>query len=132
MNCRVIKQDLHQMHAGRQYKGYWCVLRATQLCMQNEEHLFGVTKSLYPQVAKALKMNRRSVEHNIRYLIAKCWKSDAAYLQNIAGYPLDRPPTNREFLEILLHRAQEMERRRIHDTTRISWERTTAVPHLRQ
>lgn len=103
MHYRVVEKDLRKMQVGRRYKGYMCVLHAVDLSIRNEEYLWHVTKELYPKIAECMKTNRKNVEHDIRYLITKCWENNPAYLCEIAGYPLDRPPTSREFIEILVN-----------------------------
>lgn len=107
MSCSVTEMDLCRMHAGKRYKGYECLLYAVRLCMEDETALNSITKSLYPEIGRALRLTRQSVERNIRYLIEICWANHAAYMQELAGYPLDRQPTNAEFIDILVRHARE-------------------------
>lgn len=110
MDCSVTEMDLCRMQAGKRYKGHECLLCAVRLCMEDERALNSITKSLYPAVAKALRLTRGSVERNIRYLIEKCWRDHAAYMQELAGYPLYRQPTNAEFIDILVRHEKETRR----------------------
>lgn len=105
MQCPIVEADLRQMHVGARYKGYGCAVCAVNLCLLHPEYLWNVTRTLYPEVADLLDIDPGCVEPNIRYLVARCWRSNPEYLSQIAGYPLMHPPTCREFIEILVNHA---------------------------
>ena len=53
-----------------------------------------------------------AVERNIRTAVQIAWRTNPELLREMAGYPLDGPPTASEFLEILSNDVQRaMERR---------------------
>ena len=55
---------------------------------------------------------RAEMDRNIRTAVQIAWRTNPELLREMAGYPLDGPPTASEFLEILSNDVQRaMERR---------------------
>lgn len=60
-----------------------------------------ITKGLYPETARRYGVLPGAVEHNLRTLVKKCWEQpDRGLLEEVAGGPLRRRPTNGEFLDM--------------------------------
>lgn len=83
----------------------WQYLRtAVQICLEDREELDGVTKRLYPSVAKAHKTTADIVEQAIRHAIEVSWKNgNAVVLEEALGYRSrnGRRPANTEFICML-------------------------------
>lgn len=101
----IVAQDLRKMRIGMRYKGYACVLIAAKWSLENQGDPVHITKDLYPGIAEQIGLTQEAVESNITYVVQKCWENNRAYLRGIAGYELDRPPTNQEFIDILVNHA---------------------------
>ncbi|MCI8814841.1 MAG: hypothetical protein HFH60_06185 [Lachnospiraceae bacterium] len=83
-------------------KGFHYLLYALHLCMQNEDYLLLVYKWLCKDVAIHFNTTQSNVEHCIRTAIAHCWfKGNRKLLIQIAGYNIEKPPSNGEFIDIL-------------------------------
>ena len=99
----IVSHALRRMGVGMQYKGRFCVVLAVGLYLENQGRHLRITKEVYPVIGKKMQLNWKTVEQNITYVVRKCWKNNRAYLQELAGYVLDRPPTNQEFFDILVN-----------------------------
>lgn len=61
-----------------------------------------ITKRLYPDTGRHFGVSAGSVERAVRNLIGFCWEwGDHSYLEHIAGSPLQRAPTNSDFIDML-------------------------------
>ena len=77
-----------------------------------EDSLEAVTKEIYWEVGSRCGRKWTAVERNIRTAVQIAWRTNPELLREMAGYPLDGPPTASEFLEILSNDVQRaMERR---------------------
>ncbi len=86
------------------YLGYHYLCYALSLCMENEDYLISVYKTLYVDVAAHFKTTRYNVEHCIRTAVSRCWyNGNRDLLIQITKYPLNCKPTNSEFIDILYH-----------------------------
>ena len=69
----------------------------------NPEELQLITKRLYPETAHRFGVTAGSVERALRVLIRHCWnRKDRDPLEFVAGRKLPQPPTNAEFLDMLV------------------------------
>ena len=85
-------------------QGYRYLCRALELCLENEDYLLSVYKTLYVDVAKYYSDSRDNVEHSMRTAINHCWNyGNRELLIKITKYPLTKRPTTGEFLDILYH-----------------------------
>lgn len=55
-------------------KGYQYLKTALAICLEDMEELDGITKKLYPAVARKHKTTAEKVEHAIRHAIESAWK----------------------------------------------------------
>lgn len=86
------------------YRGFRYLHAALTLCLQNENYLLFIHKSLYAEIATKYETSRDNVEHCMRTAILHCWNhGNRDFLDKIAGYPLRSKPTNSEFIDILYH-----------------------------
>lgn len=98
----TIQEHLWRLGVGKRFKGYQMIVIAVELGIENENRLQCVQEFLYKPIARQLGCNFRSVERNIRTVIAHAWNYNPAYLSRLAGVHLAYPPTVSQFLDILV------------------------------
>ena len=94
-------------------KGYQYLKTAVQLCRKDKEELDGITKRLYPSVARVHGTTADKVEHAIRHAISVSWEKGSRQEQKeVFGYDADsaRRPTNSEFILQILDYLEKMNR----------------------
>ena len=87
------------------WKGCQYLRTAVRICQEDKEELDGITKRLYPSVARQHKVNAERVEHDIRHTIEVSWRTgDEQTQREVFGYSFHegRRPTNSEFIVGLL------------------------------
>ncbi len=94
---------LRSIGGSSRYIGFRYIVFIVWHALQNPDEHFSVTKSAYPTTAKHYGVSSASVEHAIRTVIANCWdRYDHTELDRVAGIPLEKMPTNSEFLIMLM------------------------------
>lgn len=89
---------------GATYRGYRYLILALTLCTEDEDYLLGISKLLYPRIAKDYQTSVSSVERDLRTVITVCWeRGNRKLLQEISPYPLLNKPTTGEFLDLLMN-----------------------------
>lgn len=107
---RQIKHILRQLGIIKPSKGYFAVIPAVKLAMENPSRMTYNYKEIYLNVAHAQKTSSLCVERNIRTLVERIWKSgNHEYLDEIFEVPLKKKPTNSEFIAALVHYLSEGE-----------------------
>ena len=97
-----IEYLIRSLGIGATYRGYRYLSYGIQLCLENEDYLLSVSKTLYPQIAKHYLTTSYSVERDIRTVIKVCWdRGNKKLLQEIALRPLISKPPSSEFFDIL-------------------------------
>ena len=91
-------------------KDYQYLKTALAICMEDMEELDGITKKLYPAVARKHKTTGETVEHAVRHAIESAWKrGNQKEQKSLFGYCQSegKRPTNSEFIarmaDFLLH-----------------------------
>ena len=82
-------------------KGVVYLKAAARIGLENREELEGVTKRLYPAIAKECRTSAGRVEHAIRHAIHTSWeKGDVRQQRMVFGYDRESEnrPTNAEFI----------------------------------
>ena len=82
------------------YRGFHYIARAMYLISEDMERLLSVSKLLYPDIGKEYHTDWRAVEHSIRTVVKKLWRTNASFLCYIADCNLQKRPTVGEFLAI--------------------------------
>lgn len=96
---------LHVIGIPANLKGYQYLRDAIQLAVNDSGVLGGITKILYPTVAKHYNTSSDRVERAIRHAIASAWdRVDGAVLSDY--FVSQRKPTNSEFIAVLADRLQ--------------------------
>ena len=92
---------LYRLGITANYTGFFYVTYAVYLIQLQPERLLLVTKWLYPEVAKHYRTNWKAVERNIRTAVNVAWELHPEILEDMAGGPLSKRPSNTRFLAIL-------------------------------
>ena len=98
---RKTEQLLSQLGVPPHLKGCQYLKTAVVLCAQSMEELEGITKRLYPDIARMHHTAGETVEHAIRHAIEAAWqRGDENVQKKLFGYSRmeGKRPTNLEFI----------------------------------
>lgn len=87
--------------------GYRYILCAVKMAIDDTTMLDGITKRLYPEVAKKHKSTSSRVERAIRHAIHTIWQREggASKFAELMGFPMDaEKPTNSHFIASIVGR----------------------------
>ena len=91
-------------------KGYQYVRRAILMAISDPEVINGVTKIIYPTIAKEFKTTASRVERAIRHAIEVAWdRGNVETLNSLFGYSVSGSrgkPTNSEFIAMIADRLR--------------------------
>ena len=93
-----IEETLIELGVPPHYRGYQFLLDALSLAFEDEDYLFGVTKNLYPTIAKRHCSTAARVERSIRHAIETAWKANGENCLRRRLPQREGKPTNREFM----------------------------------
>lgn len=94
-------------------KGFLYMETGIKICMKDREELDGITKRLYPSIARKHGTTADKVEHAIRHAIEVSWKKGNREEQKeVFGYDSGerKRPTNAEFMTRLTDYIENMNR----------------------
>ena len=93
---------LHELGVPSHIKGYHYLREGIKLIYNNPELIGGITKELYPTIAKKFSSTDTRVERSIRHAIEVSWnRGNWDLMQELFGYSVDidkAKPTNSEFI----------------------------------
>ena len=93
---------LSRMGISASIKGYHFIRKAVMMAVDDQEVLVGITKGLYPDIAKHYKTTASKVERAIRHAIESAWKKNGPQVYfEMAGYLPAEKPTNGQFIAAL-------------------------------
>ena len=93
---------LSRMGISASIKGYHFIRKAVIMAVEDEEVLVGITKGLYPDIAKLYKTSASKVERAIRHAIESAWKKNGPQVYfEVAGYLPSEKPTNGQLIAAL-------------------------------
>ena len=96
---------LHDLGMPSHIKGYQYIRDAIIMMYNNPSYIGGITKQLYPDIAKKFDTTPSRVERAIRHAIEVSWsRGDYDLMDEIFGHSVDfdrAKPTNSEFLATL-------------------------------
>lgn len=97
-----ITKLLHELGIPSHIKGYQYIRESIIMIYDNPELIGGITKELYPEIAKKFNTTISRVERAIRHAIEVSWnRGDWDLMEEIFGHSVDidkAKPTNSEFV----------------------------------
>lgn len=97
-----ITKILHELGIPSHIKGYQYIREAIGIIFDKPEVIGGITKELYPELAKKYNTTVSRVERAIRHAIEVSWnRGNLDFMEEIFGYSVDidkAKPTNSEFM----------------------------------
>ena len=106
----LVTSIIHEVGVPAHIKGYQYVREAIMITVENMDVINGVTKVLYPEVAKRYHTTPSRVERAIRHAIEVAWdRGDLETLQRFFGYTVSNAkgkPTNSEFIAMISDRIR--------------------------
>lgn len=97
-----IDMCLRQLGIPGTIKGHRYLTVAIGQVAVDPQRLDFITKELYPDIAKMFDSSRWRVERAIRTAIKRCWeRGGRKELEKLAGFHLQRKPTNSEFIDLV-------------------------------
>ncbi len=98
----AITKTLHELGVPSHIKGYQYIRESITLVYMDPELIGGITKELYPEVAKKYNTTVSRVERAIRHAIEVSWnRGNWELMEEIFGHSVDidkAKPTNSEFI----------------------------------
>lgn len=99
---KSITNTLHELGVPSHIKGYQYIREGVTLIYENPEMVGGITKELYPEIAKKYETTVSRVERAIRHAIEVSWnRGNWQLMEDIFGHSVDidkAKPTNSEFI----------------------------------
>lgn len=93
---------LSRMGMSASIKGYRFIREAVMMAVEDADVLMGITKGLYPDIARRYKTTASKVERAIRHAIESAWKKNGPQVYfETAGYLPSEKPTNGQFIAAL-------------------------------
>lgn len=100
-----VTRIIHQVGVPAHIKGYQYLRTSILMAIEDSEVINGVTKILYPTVAKKYGTTASRVERAIRHAIEVAWdRGDVDVLNGFFGYTVQNSrgkPTNSEFIALI-------------------------------
>ena len=97
-----ISKTLHELGVPSHVKGYQYIREGIILVFKHPEYIGGITKELYPTIAKTFDSTASRVERAIRHAIDISWnRANWDLMIDLFGYTVDidgAKPTNSEFI----------------------------------
>lgn len=97
-----ITKTLHELGVPSHIKGYQYIREGVSLIYEKPEMVGGITKELYPEIAKKYNTTVSRVERAIRHAIEVSWnRGNWQLMEDIFGHSVDidkAKPTNSEFI----------------------------------
>lgn len=99
---KVISKMLHTLGVPSHIKGYVYIREGINIMIESSEIIGGITKEIYPEIAKKYNTTSSRVERAIRHAIEISWnRGDYDAMEEIFGHSVDydrAKPTNSEFI----------------------------------
>lgn len=93
---------LNELGVPASIKGYKFLKTAVDMYIKEPDCIVGITKLMYPKIAKLYRTDEKKVERAIRHAIETSWnKGERDKFTNILGIPCEKKPTNRQFIALI-------------------------------
>lgn len=87
---KMATEYLHRIGAPAHVKGYQYLKVAIVIAVKDEGAISGITKYIYPDIARKYKTTSSRVERAIRHVIETVWqRGNVEYLKEMFGYSVD-------------------------------------------
>lgn len=84
------------------YRGYGYAVECIALAVEDEDRLLGITKNLYPLVARVFGTSTECIIRNLRTVIQIFWmRGNRTYFAALAGFAPEEKPTPGEFIDAI-------------------------------
>ena len=107
---RRITKILHTLGVPSHIKGYAYIRESICIMLKSNEMAGGITKEIYPEVARKFNSTPSRVERAIRHAIEISWnRGDYETMEEIFGHSVDydkAKPTNSEFISTIADRIK--------------------------
>lgn len=107
---RRVTEIIHHIGVPAHIKGYNYLREAITLAVKDQTMIEGITKVLYPDIAKTFNTTASRVERAIRHAIEVAWdRGDLDVLQQYFGYTVSNTkgkPTNSEFIALIADKVR--------------------------
>lgn len=98
----LLNDLLRKLYITGNYVGASYLRAAVELTLNDEDYLLRVL-NLYREIAFRANRKPATIERDIRTVALRAWQLNYELLCEIAGYKLTKPPTNAEFIEMLVY-----------------------------
>ncbi len=85
-----------------------CVMMTLEYCINNNEYYGLLTKEVYPEIAKSLKISSSAVERNIRIAIKQMELKNSKLYRELFLQVSRSKITNSEFISVVIHHLKNM------------------------
>lgn len=96
-----IEATLRSLGVGANYRSYHRTVDAILLAVEDQQRLAAVKREIYTVIGERDHCTWSAVERNIRTVISRAWRCNRKLLIQMAGYPMQIPPTASDFLDIV-------------------------------
>ena len=110
MTETYIEDALQALRISRRYAGRRQLAEAVRLALEDDSRLLRMDRQIFGPTAALCGGTSGSVARNIRTVACRTWTQHPELLRQMAGLPLDGPPTASELVEILLTHIQRTRR----------------------
>ena len=104
---KPIGKLLKMCAAPQHLQGYPFLENAIDLCCRNDNMLHGITKTLYPHIARQNNTSPQAVERSIRIVIERIWEGNEEAMNKLFNLKCTTRPTNKEFLHAAVRLIKE-------------------------
>ena len=98
-----IGDNLRKLGISPRYKGYQYLIDIVSIYIESGDKRLMITKDVYPATARKFKTSPYVIERNVRHAISIGWRANKRAFDEIAGFHLQRKPTNSEFADRFAH-----------------------------
>ena len=92
------------------HKGYFYLIDALQMALEDERNLVLLSKTMFEKIANKHNTDPTSVDRNLRTLVEQCWNSPFRNeLLRICPYRLEKKPSVGIFIDIVYWHIKTLE-----------------------
>jgi hypothetical protein len=96
-----LQEVLRPLGITRKYIGFEQLAQAIEIIANDRNAISSMQKNVFCPLGEKYYCDWKSIERNVRTLVNRAWKINPKYLEEIAGYPLNKQPTAVDFVDIV-------------------------------